>query len=68
MHLEVWLVENARELSSRVAAVCEGTQLFQDVLYQLNIIVPYGLQSCLLQTLGALGVQCKKIFFTGCLF
>lgn len=54
-YLEVWLVENTRELGSRVAALRKGTQLSQDVLNQLHVIVPHGLQARLLQTLCALG-------------
>lgn len=37
--------------------MCEGAQLSQDVLHQLHIIVPHGLQSCLLQTLCTLEDQ-----------
>lgn len=57
VYLEVWLVEYVWQLCGGVAAVCEGAQLSQDVLHQLHIIVPHGLQSCLLQTLCTLENQ-----------
>lgn len=57
VYLEVWLVEYAWQLGGGVAAVCKGAQLSQDVLHQLHIIVPHGLQSCLLQTLCTLEDQ-----------
>lgn len=57
VYLEVRLVEYVWQLCGGVAAVCEGAQLSQDVLHQLHIIVPHGLQSCLLQTLCTLEDQ-----------
>lgn len=54
VYLKVGFVEDARELCCAVALVCEGTQLSEDLLDQLYIVVPHRLQPGLLQTLWLL--------------
>ena len=51
VHLKVGVDEDARELCCSVALVCEGTQLSEDLLDQLYVVVPHCHQSGLFQTL-----------------
>ena len=54
-HLEVGLLEDARQLVGRRAAVGQRAQVLQDVLHQLHVVVPHRLQLGLLKVLMGLG-------------
>lgn len=51
LYLEMWLVEDVRELGSCVTAMCDWAQIPQDVLQQLHVFVPHRLETRFLRTL-----------------
>lgn len=53
--LEVRLLQDADELVGRLAPVRDWTQLLEDILDQLHIVLPHSLQFGLLKVLMSLG-------------
>ena len=60
-NLEVGLLEDAGQLSRRAALLGQLRQVPQDLLHQLQVVVPHGLQLRLLQPLVGLGVGAEQV-------
>jgi hypothetical protein len=58
-NLEVGLLEDARQLCGSAALLSQLRQVPQDLLHQLQVVVPHGFQLGLLQPLVGLGVGGK---------
>jgi hypothetical protein len=58
--LEVWLLQYARQFVCGLAPVREGSELLQDVLHQLHVVVTHRLQPGLLQVLMGLRVAGRR--------
>lgn len=56
-NLKVGLLEDAGQLRSRTALLRQLRQVPQDLLHQLQVVVPNSLQLCLLQPLMGLVVE-----------
>lgn len=56
-NLEVGLLKDAGQLCGRAALLCQLRQVPQDLLHQLQVVVPNSLQLGLLQPLVGLGVR-----------
>lgn len=60
LDLEVWLLQYACQFVCSLVPVCEGSELLQDVLHQLHVVVTHRLQPGLLQVLMGLRVAGRR--------